>query len=215
MVKSPCLVLLTPLLLSLTGQAQNPSDSMLHKRLPPGYEAQAMEALSHFPELRSTPVWFKVQASKMTAKTRPTFISSFLPRGHRSYIITISNQTIPVLQPILLKGLPRDAQVGLLGHELSHVSDFSQKTTLRSLRDLLGHLSAHWLDQLEYHTDWIAIQHGLGKNLEAWSSFIRNTFHVKYWRGSGNVLKKNDSIERYMNPDTIEKYMKEMDGNHQ
>jgi len=210
MIRSFYSILLSLIFFSAQSHAQPHQDSLINKRLPPGFETQAIEALSHFPELKETSIKFRVKASRMTAKTRPTFISSFLPRGHRAYLITISNQTIPVLSPILLGSLPYDAQVGLLGHELSHVADFSNKTTLRSFRDLVGHLSAHWLDRLEFHTDWIAIQHGLGKNLMAWSAYIRNTFHVKYWRGSGYVMEKNNSIERYMNPDTIEKYMEKI-----
>jgi hypothetical protein len=188
--------------------------SQIHKQLPPGFEVQALEALSHFPELNMTPIRFRVKDSKMTAKTRPTVISSFLPKGCRKYLVTISNQSIPKLTPILLKAQPYETQVGLLGHELSHISDFSRKSTFRSFRDLIGHLSARWLDKMEYHTDWIAIQHGLGKNLQAWSSFIRSTMHVKYWRGSGYVSDKNNAIERYMNPDTIQKYIDELQSNH-
>lgn len=232
MTPSTTLILLILLLLYKPGDAQTyPEDRTkpvagrdsltqlsqefgLHKKLPQGFESQALEALSHFPELTKTPVKFKVKASRMTAKTRPTFISSFLPRGNRSYIITISNKSIPVLSPVLLGALPREAQVGLLGHELSHVADFSRKTTIRSFGDLVNHLSAHWLDKMEYHTDWIAIQHGLGKNLKAWSTIIRNHFHVKYWRGSGHVLDNDNQIERYMNPDTIEKYMQLFQTSH-
>jgi hypothetical protein len=188
--------------------------SQINKQLPPGFEVQALEALSHFPELRATPIRFKVKASRMTAKTRPTVISSFLPKGCRKYLITISDQSIPDLNPILLKAQPYEAQVGLLGHELSHISDFSRKSSFKSFRDLVGHLSARWLDKMEFHTDWIAIQHGLGKNLQAWSRFIRNTMQVEYWRGSGYVKNKNNRIERYMNPDTIQKYMDELQTNH-
>jgi hypothetical protein len=210
MIKFFCLVLLSSFLLAKPAFTQSQPDSLLYKELPRGFESQAIEALSHFPELKKTHIHFRVKASRMTARTRPGLISSILPKGHRSYIITISNRTIPVLSPILLGALPRDAQVGLLGHELSHVADFSKKTTLRSFRDLVGHLSARWLDRLEYHTDWIVIQHGLGKNLMAWSAFIRDHFHVKYWRGSGYVMEKNNTIERYMNPDTIDKYMQQL-----
>jgi hypothetical protein len=227
MVKPSFIIFLSLMVFCRSGLAQNLADmgltpvrspdSIAHlkkefgsrKKLPPGFEYQALEALSHFPELRQTPVEFRLKASRMTAKTRPTWISAFLPKTSRTYVVTISNQTIPILNPILLGSLPPEAQVGLLGHELSHVSDFSQKSTLRSFRDLANHLSAHWLDKMEYHTDWIAIQHGLGNNLKAWSSFIRDTFHVKYWRGSGHVMDKNNQIERYMNPDTIDRYMKE------
>lgn len=180
------------------------------KKLPLGFEIQALEALSHFPELKQVPVKFKVRPSRMTAKTRPGLLSSFLPKGSRTYIIVLSNKTIDILSPILIRALPYEAQVGLLGHELSHVSDFSQKTFLQSVGDLFRHFSPKYLDKLEYHTDLIAIHHGLGKNLKAWSAFIRNHYHRTYWRGSGYINEAEKPIERYMNPDTIERQMAAM-----
>jgi hypothetical protein len=49
--------------------------------------------------------------------------------------------------------------------------------------------------------------HGLGKYLEAYSMHVRQTMHVHNWRGVDFVNEKNETHERYMNPDTIEKYM--------
>lgn len=179
-----------------------------HKRIPALYEGQILEALSHFPELRNVYIKFRIRPSLATAKTKPDFTSMFLPKGKRRYIVTISNSTSDTLKPLLLENLPYGAQVGLLGHELSHVTDFSKKSSYNNLRDACGHLSAAYIDRLEYHSDMIAIEHGLGKYLQAWSSYIRHTYHVKYWRGADYAKKFKDHIERYMNPETIEKYMK-------
>ena len=66
---------------------------------------------------------------------------------------------------------------------------------------------------MEYHTDVICIQHGLGKYLEAYSVHVREAMHVHYWRGVDHVNEPNDSHERYMNPDTIEKYKESVDSN--
>ncbi|HTE12128.1 MAG TPA: hypothetical protein VK645_14185, partial [Chitinophagaceae bacterium] len=68
-----------------------------------------------------------------------------------------------------------------------------------------GHLSPRYLDRFEYNTDMICIQHGLGKDLEAWSSYIRKTMHTVFWRGADYVYKGDSKYERYMNPSTIEK----------
>ncbi len=177
----------------------------MHKKLPQGYENEALEALSHFPELKHVPVRFRIKKSFSTLKTRPTFLSVFMPKRHRSYVITISNKTIQKLMPIMFANLSRDARVGIIGHELSHVADLSGKNTWQCFKVFVGHLSPRYLDHFEYNTDMICIKHGLGKDLEAWSSYIRNTMHTSFWRGAGYVNKGDDKHERYMNPSTIEK----------
>jgi hypothetical protein len=131
----------------------------------------------------------------------------FAPKGHRTYIITISNKSIDKLTPILLENLPGDARIGVLGHELSHVVDFSSKSVWQSFKVAVSHVSPTYLDKFEYNTDLICIQHGLGPELAAWSSYIRDTMHTVYWRGSDYVNKGDTKYERYMNPDTIEKHM--------
>ncbi|MEO5683511.1 MAG: hypothetical protein ABIQ88_12760 [Chitinophagaceae bacterium] len=179
----------------------------LHKQLPPGYEKETLQALSHFPELKSISIKFRVKKSFATLKTRPTFLSMFMPKGKRSYIITISNKTAAKLMPLMFANLSTEARVGIIGHELSHVVDFSTRNNWQCIKMAAGHLSPGYLDRFEYHTDMICIQHGLGTDLEAWSSYIRNTMHTVFWRGAGYVYKGDIKYERYMNPSTIEKNM--------
>jgi len=176
-----------------------------HKQLPVGYEKEALEALSYFPELKNITIKFRVKKSFATLKTRPTFFSMFMPRGHRSYVITISNKTTTKLVPLLFSNLSSEARIGVIGHELSHVLDFSKKNDWQCFKVAAGHLSPRYLDRFEYNTDMICIQHGLGKDLEAWSSYIRKTMHTVFWRGADYVYKGDSKYERYMNPSTIEK----------
>lgn len=178
-----------------------------NKPLPPRYEQEALIALSFFPELKDVKIKFRVKKSFATLKTRPAFLSMFMPKGHRTYIITISNKTIQKLMPITFENLPEAARVGAIGHELSHVVDFSKKSTWQSFKVALGHLNKHYMDSLEFHTDRICIDHGLGKNLESWSSYIRNIMHTVFWRGADFINKGDTHFERYMNPGTIEKYI--------
>ncbi len=195
----------------ITDSLQNSSVSSdllqygVHKQLPPGYEKEALEALSHFPELKKVHIRFRIKKSFATLKTRPSFLSVFLPKGHRSYIITISNKTTAPLMPLMFMHLNASARTGVIGHELSHVLDFSAKNAWQCFKVAVGHLSPRYLDRFEYNTDMICIQHGLGKDLEAWSSYIRKTMHTVFWRGADYVYKGDTKYERYMNPSTIEK----------
>jgi len=65
------------------------------------------------------------------------------------------------------------------------------------------------LDRMEYNTDRICIEHGLGKYLEAYSLHVRQTMHVHNWRGVDYIFDNDQQHERYMNPETIEKVMHE------
>lgn len=179
-----------------------------NKKLPPGYEYETLLALSHFPELSETYIRFNVAGSYSTAHTRPTWLSTILPKSKRKYTITLSNKTISALEPVTVAHLPFNARIGLIGHEISHVADFSRKSFGQLVKTGIGHLSSNWIDKFEYHTDMVAIQHGLGKELEAWSLYIRHTYHTKNWRGADYVNEPKERKERYMNPDTIEKLIR-------
>ena len=192
---------------SLPNDTANLLQYAVNKQLPRGYEKETLEALSHFPELKNVPIRFRVKKSFVPLKTKPSLLSVFMPRGHRSYVVTISNKTTSKLMPLLFENLGPAARTGVIGHELSHVLDFSKKSYWQCLAIAVGHLSPRYLDQFEYHTDMICIQHGLGKDLEAWSSYIRKTMHTVFWRGADYVYKSDTRYERYMNPATIEKNM--------
>ena len=200
--------ILLPEIVNTASENTHPTDTLwqygAHKKLPTGYEKETLIALSHFPELKNVTIKFRVRKSFATLKTRPTFLSMFMPRGHRAYVITISNKTAARLIPLTFENLDPEARAGVIGHELSHVVDFSRKNAWQCFTTAVGHLSPRYLDKFEYHTDMICIQHGLGKDLEAWSAYIRKTMHTVFWRGAGYVYKGDTRYERYMNPSTIE-----------
>jgi len=179
----------------------------VNKNIPGEFRKPILKALSYFPELKKIRVDFVIKNKYTPLSTRPSFRSLLKRKNHRAYIVTISKETIDTLSHLLYKNLTYTEQVGIMGHELSHVVDFNTKNIFQSIGNALGHLSKHFVDKMEYKTDLICIQHGLGKYLETYSMHVRKTMHVKYWRGVDHVFEKDDHIERYMNPSTIEKYM--------
>jgi len=69
-------------------------------------------------------------------------------------------------------------------------------------------VSTKYIDRFEFRTDSICIAHGLGYQLLAWSSFVRQKMHRKNWDGSDNVHQTMEK-ERYMNLSTIRKRIAE------
>lgn len=182
------------------------------KEIPQQYEKPILTALSYFPELKDVHIIFKIKKAHTPLTTKPNFAGVFKRKDHRTYIITISDQTIDTLKPLLFQNLTFEQQVGVIGHELSHVVDFNSKNFPQTIGVGINHISKRYLDKMEFNTDRICIQHGLGKYLLAYSKHVRETMHVHNWRGSDYVNKGNGNgkYERYMNPDTIEKTMQEM-----
>lgn len=179
----------------------------INKEIPGQFKKSILTALSHFPELKDVHIIFRIRKQYTPLTTKPDLESIFKRKNLRTYVITISDQTVDTLTHLLYKNLSFEEQVGVMGHELSHVVDFNSKNFPQTIALGVGHISKKFLDRMEYNTDRICIEHGLGKYLQAYSVHVREAMHVHTWRGVDFVMHNDQKHERYMNPDTIEKYM--------
>lgn len=182
----------------------------LHKKFIPQFTLQTLIALSYFPELRHIHIRFKYKTAHSPLATRPTFPGLLFKKSKRRFTITISDHTVDKLEPILLKQMDFNAQIGVIGHELSHVADFTRRNILSLAGSGIGHIfSSHYIDRFEFRTDSICIAHGLGYQLLAWSTFVRSAMHLENWDGPDNLNITTMPRERYMNPSTIKKRIAE------
>jgi len=181
----------------------------LRKKLPNDYQKQILQALTYFPELKNVSIVFRLKKSSSPLMVRPTVGSSvFRSAKNRTYIIFISSHS-PSVDSILMKNLPLDAQIGVVGHELSHVSFFINQGRFGMFKVALGNLSWKYLDKIEFETDRTTVLHGLGYQLLVWSEFVRVKLKMEKWRGADEYIqgKTNRPKERYMNPETIKAVM--------
>jgi len=176
-----------------------------NKILPKGFEKQTLIALSFFPELKNIHIVFRVKKVMIPLASRPTILSVFHKAPNRTYIITISSKSLEIMDPILLHRLNYNAQIGVLGHEISHVAYYNKLVFLEFLRLCFGLFQSGFMDKFEYNTDKICIEHGLGYQLLAWSLNIRAVFPKEAMiKMFGEDAAKR---ERYMFPETIERYI--------
>jgi hypothetical protein len=174
-----------------------------HKRIPTEIEKPVLIALSYYPELENTPIIFRIRRRHTPLQTRSSWAGALKRKEFRDYVVTISDSTEQMLTPVLFKNVPFNLQIGVIGHELAHVADFSTYSSLKLIWHGIKNISPKYLDRFEFKTDSICIAHGLGYQLLAWSKNLRMQMHSTNWRGP-DYAHRPQNIERYMNPATIE-----------
>ncbi|MES2545446.1 MAG: hypothetical protein V4548_11205 [Bacteroidota bacterium] len=179
----------------------------INKIIPEKYESQILIALSYFPELKDTSIEFRLQKTNTPLSSRPSFFGLLQSSKKRKYYIVISEMSNSKLQPILIENLSFNAQIGVLGHELSHISDYLTKGFIKMNTILCIEIfSKKQVDSFEQKTDKICIYHGLGYQLLEWSTAVRNNLKIDNWRGANNIRLQSKK-ERYLNPETIIKFI--------
>jgi len=174
-----------------------------HKTLIADYEKQMLIALSYFPELKDIKIKFKLKNRETPLATRPTVVSMFRSAKKRTYIISISKKSTNYLDAIVFKNLNYNAQIGVLGHELCHISEYLNKGFGKMCNvAAIEIFSKKAVDKFEFNTDLNCINHGLGYQLLDWSINVRENLKRVNWLGAVN-LTADEKSERYMNPSTI------------
>lgn len=144
--------------------------------LPPDdYHEQILTALKFFPELKDVNIIFKVSRAKFPLKSYPSFFSVFKFKRNRIYNIIISNSLEKGLEFLLLSNIPYEGQIGVLGHELSHIVDYEKMSSWELI--VLGFKYFFFKGfrfSYEKSIDTITIQHDLGKELLCWRNYFES-----------------------------------------
>ena len=102
--------------------------------------------------------------------------SLFIPgRKNRQYRILLNDAQDTFFDPILLRALPFDAQVGILAHELGHVVYYHQLNIFKMGKWGLRYLrSDEFRATHERTTDLMPVYHGLGSQIYQYAYYVRN-----------------------------------------
>lgn len=165
------------------------------KKIPKECELQAFIALSYYPELHSTTIEFVYSDINTSMATRPTITSSL--RGqNRKYTIFIDNY-VNDDNGILFNEVPFNAQIGLIGHELSHIVSYTEKNGSQLLSFGFNYINGQ-KSEIEKKTDRSTIQKGLAWQLYDWSDFALN-------KSKASNLYKDFKRQNYLTPEDIKK----------
>ena len=177
------------------------------KNLAPGFELQCLLALSHYPELKDTPIDFVLAPVYWPLSSRPEILSTLFPWLERKYLVFISSGSADFWEPILLKNTPFNEQVGIIAHELGHSVYYQDKTAFQLLK--IGYryeYDREYYLEFERYGDELAVARGLGYQMYDFAWFVRKAF--------GKTLEEIENDKDggpYLNPEEIIREMKNYD----
>lgn len=146
-------------------------------RFPDSIQEEVGIALSHYPQLRDTPITFKFKRNirKSVMLAQPEFLSLFRPRKKRTYKVLI-NREVHISDKAFQTGdIPKDVLIGWLGHELGHIMDYKDRSSLNLLWFGLRYkFSGDYLKIAERTADAYAVSNGMEDYILRTKEFILN-----------------------------------------
>ena len=132
-------------------------------------------ALSHYPELKDTPIEFKFKKKikKSFMQAQPKVATLLKNKKKRSYFVLISERVEIDDEVFEVKNAPSNVLIGWIGHELGHIMDYRERSSMNMLWFGFKYLtSKNYIQEAERVADTYAVNHGLGKYIIATKDFI-------------------------------------------
>ncbi|EAQ50733.1 MULTISPECIES: hypothetical protein [Leeuwenhoekiella] len=152
-----------------------------NKEIPERISHEIKIALSYYPELAETPIAFrfKKDIKKSTMQAQPAFKSLLKPRKKRSYVIFISKKIKIESESFKITDIPSDVLIGWIGHELGHIMDYRDRSSLDLIWFGIKYLYfPKFIREAERAADTFAVSHGMGKYILVTKDFILNHAHI-------------------------------------
>ncbi len=141
------------------------------------YQQPALLALEYYPELKDRKLIFRSRGKATTwaHKAVPRVSTLLLPERYRVYQVLIAEDQNGPLIATLFKNLNPNSKVGVLGHELAHVLDYSSMSSVEILNlGIQYYISDEYRLDYERATNCIAMNRGLRPHIMSWSEEVYN-----------------------------------------
>lgn len=175
--------------------------------IPDSISKEIHTALEYYPELKETPIKFKFKKNikKSTMQAQPTFGSFFRSRKNRRYVVLISETFKISDKTFLTRHIPSDILIGWIGHELGHIIDYSNRSTLNLIWFGIKYVfSANHIVEAERAADTYAIEHNMEEYILKTKDFILNNADIE-------EAYKLRIKKFYLSPEEIMDIIKERD----
>ncbi|WP_226695757.1 hypothetical protein [Neotamlana sargassicola] len=169
------------------------------KIIPVSIKQEVETALKYYPELKDTHIEFKFKKNikKSTMQAQPKLSSFFKTKEHRDYVILISETFKISDKKFLTKNIPSDILIGWIGHELGHIKDYQNRSTLNLIGFGVKYLfSDNHIVEAERAADTYAVKHGMAKYIIKTKNFILNNADI-------TTAYKNRIKKYYLSPEEI------------
>tara|TARA_R110002051_G_scaffold212635_1_gene277711 strand:- start:13499 stop:14152 length:654 start_codon:yes stop_codon:yes gene_type:complete len=175
--------------------------------IPDAIKKEALTALSHYPELKETKIEFKFKENikKSIMQAQPSFWSLFKSKKKRSYKILMSKTFKIDGQEYKTKNIPANVMIGWLGHELGHIMDYKNRSSLNLIWFGIKYtLSDNHIKEAEKAADSYAVQKDMENYILETKNFILNKTNLSE--------KYKARIKKYyLSPDEIMTLVEERD----
>ena len=162
------------------------------------YELQTLVALSFYPELKNTKISFRRSELKTTMVAIPKGMNVFRGKGKRHYIIYINDFPTAKISP---DSVSFNAQIGVIGHELAHLVEYENTSSLKMLYVGLSYFNKKFRAKFERATDLRTINHGLLWQCYDFALYVHNsknapaeyiTYKKKFYMSPKEIKEKSN-----------------------
>jgi hypothetical protein len=159
------------------------------------FKKSLLIASNSFYELKGITIDVKRKNIKTLMAARPKANFLFRKNKNREYVILISKKQ-NMNARVLYMQMSNRALIGVLGHELSHIVCYSQKSNLEMI--FFGIKYVFNKKEIEVDTDIMAINKGFGKQILEFNQYIHHSSRTnkKYLRKKNRYYLSSNEIEQ-------------------
>ncbi len=178
-----------------------------NKIIPQAIAIEVTKALSYYPSLKKTPIEFEIRSDMKTSfmKAQPKFLSLFKSKKNRTYKILISETFSLENKELKLTAIPSNVLIGWFGHELGHIMDYKERSTLNLIWfGIRYYFSGNYIRKAERIADSYAVSHHMKDYILQTKNFILNHTELSE--------KYKAKIKRlYVSPDELLKIVEDQE----
>ncbi|APQ19351.1 hypothetical protein A9200_08755 [Maribacter hydrothermalis] len=149
--------------------------------IPESIKDEIKIALTYYPNLQNNPIEFKFRKNikKSTMLAQPDFWSLFKSKKKRKYKVLISEKIVIAGNAFATKDIPKDVMIGWIGHELGHIVDYKNRSSLNLIWFGIKYtFSDSYIKEAERAADTHAVNHGMESYILATKNFILNNADI-------------------------------------